>query len=146
MVFFLSYIRIFFKAFSSSEQDTFQNLSTESSNVQFNLGNSYSSTASMQTLPVIDSICDKNENVSNPFDETENKDEINAKPQSNESELKQLIINNTSELRNLWVQLYHTSDGVQFTTKSINKFRKIYNSISGRELVDWLIQAKSVSK
>lgn len=88
---------------------------------------------------------DKNEDLSNPFDVNENKDDL-IKTQSNESELKQLILNNSSELRSLWVQLYHTSDGIQFTTKSINKFKKIYNSISGRELVDWLIKTKSVSK
>lgn len=123
-------------------------MSTDSSNVQFSLGNSYSSTASLSTLPlnsVCDPICDSNDDLNNPFDVTENKDDLN-KAQSHESELKQLILNNSAELRNLWVQLYHTSDGIQFTTKSINKFRKIYNSISGRELVDWLMKAKSVSK
>lgn len=53
---------------------------------------------------------------------------------------------NSSELRNLWVQVYHTSDGIQFTSKSVNKFKKINNCITGHELVEWLMKKKSVSK
>jgi hypothetical protein len=53
---------------------------------------------------------------------------------------------NVSELRSLWIQLYHTSDGIQFTTKNINKFKKISNCITSIELVEWLISKKSVTK
>lgn len=141
-------LKLFFEAtFSNADQEQSQSASTDSSNVQFSIGNSYSSTASISTLPInsTEMMSDKSEDLSNPFDVNENKEELN-KTQSNESEIKQLILNNSSELRSLWVQLYHTSDGIQFTTKSINKFRKVHNSISGRELVDWLIKKKSVSK
>lgn len=50
------------------------------------------------------------------------------------------------ELRNLWVQIYHTSDGLTFQTRSINKFKKVNNCITGSELVEWLIKKKSHSK
>lgn len=78
----------------------------------------------------------------NPFDVTENRDYF----KSQDMEIKQLIINNSMELRNLWVQIYHTSDGLVFQTRSINKFKKINNCITGNELVEWLIKKKSVSK
>ena len=53
---------------------------------------------------------------------------------------------NSLELRNLWVQIYHTSDGLQFQTRNINKFKKINNCITGNELVEWLIRKKAVSR
>lgn len=55
-------------------------------------------------------------------------------------------LKNSSELRNLWVQIYHTSDGIQFVSKSINKFKRVNNCITGHELVEWLMKKKSVSK
>jgi len=44
------------------------------------------------------------------------------------------------------VQIYHTSDGLIFQTRNINKFKKINNCITGSELVEWLMRAKSVTK
>lgn len=84
---------------------------------------------------------DSNEN--NPFDISETREYF--KP-SHEGDMKKLIINNSLELRNLWVQIYHTSDGLTFQVKNINKFKKINNCITGAELVDWLIKKKSVEK
>ncbi len=55
-------------------------------------------------------------------------------------------LKNVSELRNLWVQIYHTSDGIPFQTRSLNKFKKITNCITSVELIDWLMRKKSVSK
>jgi hypothetical protein len=83
----------------------------------------------------------------NPFEMNDNHRDYLLRPHQQETpDLNQLIINNSSELRNLWVQLYHTSDGLQFTTRSINAFKKINNCITGRELVEWLMKKKSVSK
>lgn len=42
--------------------------------------------------------------------------------------------------------MYHTSDGLQFQTRSINKFKKVNNCITGNELVEWLIKTKSVTR
>lgn len=84
---------------------------------------------------------DSNEN--NPFDINETREYFRT---SHEGDMKKLIINNSLELRNLWVQIYHTSDGLTFQVKSINKFKKINNCITGAELVDWLIKKKSVEK
>jgi hypothetical protein len=49
-------------------------------------------------------------------------------------------------LRNLWVQIYHTSDGLTFQTRNLNKFKKITNSITSTELIEWLMKKKSVSR
>ena len=57
-----------------------------------------------------------------------------------------LMFKNTFELRNLWVQIYHTSDGLQFQTRPLNKFRKITNCITNMELIEWLMKKKTVSK
>ena len=110
---------------------------------------------------------DSSLNDNNPFDVTENRDYVKS---SHDVEMRQLIMNvstlptsnisfnsgkslsslialkNSLELRNLWVQIYHTSDGLTFQTRSINKFKKINNCIAGIELVEWLIKKKSVSK
>ena len=49
-------------------------------------------------------------------------------------------------MRNLWIQVYHTSDGLTFQTRNLNKFKKITNSITSTELIDWLMRKKSVSR
>jgi hypothetical protein len=49
-------------------------------------------------------------------------------------------------LRNLWIQIYHTSDGLTFQTRNLNKFKKITNSITSTELIEWLMKKKSVSR
>ncbi|CAF0732180.1 unnamed protein product [Brachionus calyciflorus] len=133
-----------FYSFSSTDNKSTPD-TTEATTPTFSLSSFPSTSSLSQSVPNTDKSQSELSDDSNPFDVTENKDYLN-KPQSNESELKQLIINNSSELRNLWVQLYHTSDGIQFQTKSINKFKKVYNSISGKELVNWLMKSKSVSK
>jgi 1-phosphatidylinositol-3-phosphate 5-kinase len=56
------------------------------------------------------------------------------------------FLQNTSELRNLWIQVYHTSDGLQFQTRYLNKFKKINNCITNTELIEWLMRKKSVSR
>ena len=93
--------------------------------------------------PLVFSLSDDN----NPFEVTENNRDYLLRPQQQDNtDLNQLIINNSSELRNLWIQLYHTSDGLQFTTRNVNKFKRISNCITSRELVEWLMKKKSVTK
>ena len=46
----------------------------------------------------------------------------------------------------MWIQIYHTSDGLQFQTRYLNKFKKITNSITSTELIEWLMRKKAMSR
>lgn len=137
-------------------------LSTSTPNM---VSSSTSSISKLMTQSLSNEIAD--DTINNPFDITENKEydrthdfETSQLNMINVFSLELLavfgfkfyykLLSNCSkssmELRNLWVQIYHTSDGVTFQTRNINKFKKINNCITGSELVDWLIRTKKMSK
>jgi hypothetical protein len=106
------------------------------------IGSSAFSTLTDKAL--ISEAIDINNDIDNPFDITENKDYNTNK--SHDLEIGELINKNSLELRSLWSQIYHTSDGLTFQTRNISRIRRVYNCITGHELVQWLIDKKSLTK